>query len=140
MNDEQKIRDLVSTWMNATRSGDGHAVLSLMADDALFLVPGQPPLTRADFEAHTAGQTPGDGPSIDGTSNIREINVSGDMASMVSELTVSVTTPDGEQFTKSGHTLTVFRKIDGRWYLSRDANLLTPDDQDETGVFRDPAD
>jgi len=128
MSDEQQIRDLVSAWMNATRSGDGATVLSLMTDDALFLLPGQAPMTKKDFAAQAEQQSSNEGPLIDGTSNIKEINVSGDMASMVSELNVSVTTPDGEQLSRSGHTLTVFRKIEGRWYLSRDANLLTPDD------------
>ncbi len=127
MSDEQQIRDLVSTWMNATRSGDGATVLSLMTDDALFLLPGQMPMTKKDFSAQAETQSGSEGPLIDATGNIKEINVSGDMASMVSEMKVSVTTPDGQQFSRSGHTLTVFRKIEGQWYLSRDANLLTPD-------------
>jgi uncharacterized protein (TIGR02246 family) len=40
--DEQEIRQLVSTWMAATTAGDVEKVLSLIADDAVFLVPGQP--------------------------------------------------------------------------------------------------
>ena len=27
---------------------------------------------------------------------------------------------------RAGHTLTVFRKTDGKWLLARDANLLSP--------------
>ena len=37
--DEQEIRDLVSTWMSATKAGDTDAVLSLMTDDVVFLAP-----------------------------------------------------------------------------------------------------
>ena len=45
-NDEQEIRQLVSTWMAATKTGDVETVLSLMADDVVFLMPGQPVLAR----------------------------------------------------------------------------------------------
>jgi len=37
-NDEQEIRQLVSTWMAATKAGDVEKALSLMADDVVFLV------------------------------------------------------------------------------------------------------
>src|ERR1044071_10338892 len=43
-NDEQEIRNLVATWMAATKSGDVKAVLELMSDDVVFLVAGQPPM------------------------------------------------------------------------------------------------
>jgi hypothetical protein len=42
--DEQEIRQLVATWMEATKAGDADTVLSLMADDVVFLVAGQPPM------------------------------------------------------------------------------------------------
>lgn len=51
-NDEQEIRQLVSTWMTATMAGDVDKVLSLMAGDAVFLVPGHPVMRKPDFAAH----------------------------------------------------------------------------------------
>jgi len=42
--DEQAIRDLVAHWHRATAAGDVDIVLGLMADDVVFLVPGQPPI------------------------------------------------------------------------------------------------
>ena len=42
-NDEREIRDLVASWMAATKAGDIDSVLSLMADDVVFLVAGHPP-------------------------------------------------------------------------------------------------
>ena len=42
--DEQEIRQLVATWIDATKTGDTDTVLSLMADDVVFLVTGQPPM------------------------------------------------------------------------------------------------
>lgn len=47
--DEQHIRNLVSTWMNATQAGDSETVLALMADDAKFLVAGQTPFGKDVF-------------------------------------------------------------------------------------------
>ena len=35
--DEEQIRELVSRWMVATKSGDVDAVLELMTDDAVLL-------------------------------------------------------------------------------------------------------
>ncbi|MFL6669600.1 MAG: DUF4440 domain-containing protein, partial [Burkholderia ambifaria] len=32
----------------------------------------------------------------------------------------------GDTVRRSGHTLTIVRKSDGRWQLTRDANLVTP--------------
>ena len=46
---------------------------------------------------------------------------------MWSKLTVVATPPGGgPSTTRSGHTLTIFHKEDGRWRLARDANLLAP--------------
>ncbi len=49
--DEEEIRNLVTTWLAATKAGDVETVLSLMADDVVFLVPGQPVMHRAEFAA-----------------------------------------------------------------------------------------
>ena len=35
--DERAIRDLVDTWMTASREGDTATVLSLMSDDVIFM-------------------------------------------------------------------------------------------------------
>ena len=48
--EEQAIRDLVASWHRATAAGDVDTVLGLMADDVVFLVPGQPPMKgRSSF-------------------------------------------------------------------------------------------
>jgi ketosteroid isomerase-like protein len=39
--DEQAIRDLIATWLAASKAGDTKTVLNLVADDVVFLVPGQ---------------------------------------------------------------------------------------------------
>jgi len=126
-NDEQEIRQLVTTWMAASKAGDVDKVLSLMADDAVFLVPGQSVMRKADFAAAARAQSGQDAPQFDGSSEIQEIKILGDWAFMWSKLTVVVTPPGGAQsMTRAGHTLTILRKQNGNWLLARDANMLAP--------------
>jgi len=42
--DEQAIRELVVTWHEATAAGEVSRILSLMADDVVYPVPGRPPM------------------------------------------------------------------------------------------------
>src|SRR5215813_11273128 len=126
-NDEQEIRQLVSTWMAATKAGDVDTVLSLMADDVVFLVPGQPVMRKADFAVAALSQAGKDAPKFDGTSEIQEIKILGDWAFMWTKLSVVVTPPGGAQSTtRAGHTLSILKKEGGRWLLARDANMLSP--------------
>jgi len=124
--DEREIRELVATWMSATKAGDLATVLSLMTDDVEFLVSGQAPFGKPQF---AAAMRPGAGAAsaqIDGHSEIQEIRISGDHAYLWSRLTVEVTPPAGVTVKRAGHTLSVLRKEGGRWLLARDANLLSP--------------
>lgn len=124
--DEREIRDLVATWMDATRRGDMAAVLELMTDDAIFLTPGRAPMTRTDFAKAAEAQAGAKAPKFDGHSDILEVQIMGDWAFMRSRLSVTATPADGSPPTlREGHVLTVLRKDGGRWKLARDANLLT---------------
>jgi len=126
-NDEQEIRELVSQWMAASKAGDVDTVLSLMADDVVFLVPGQPVMRKADFASKARAQSGQDAPQIDGSSEIQEIKVLGEWAFMWTRLTVVMTPPNGaEPMRRAGHTLTILKKQNGRWVIARDANLLAP--------------
>ena len=125
MNDEQQIRQLVDTWMTASKRGDVNTVLSLMTDDALFMVAGRPVMNKQQFSAAMQAQAGDAAPAIDGESNILEIQVTGDWAYMRSSLRVTIAMPDGRTITRAGHTLSILRKQDGQWLLARDANMLT---------------
>ena len=126
-NDEQEIRQLVATWMSATKAGDVETVLSLMSDDVVFLVPGQAVMRKADFTAAAQGKPGQEAPQFDGKSEIQEIKVLGDWAFMWTKLTVVVTPPGGGQsMTRAGYTLSILKKQDGKWVLARDANMLAP--------------
>jgi uncharacterized protein (TIGR02246 family) len=127
MSDEQEIRQVIATWMSATKSGDVATVLSLMADDVVFLLPGREPMRKAEFAAAAKQQSGQDGPKIDGTSDIQEIKVVGDWAFMWTRLKVVVTPPGAAKtMTRAGHTLSVLKKENGKWVLARDANMLVP--------------
>jgi len=126
--DEQEIRQLISNWMAATKAGDVETVLGLMAEDVVFLVPGRPPMIgKAAFAAASQPQAGQPAPKFEGTSEIQEISVLGDWAYMWTKLKVVVTPPSGApSMTRAGHTLSILRKMDGKWLLARDANLLAP--------------
>jgi uncharacterized protein (TIGR02246 family) len=121
--DERAIRELVDTWMRATKSGDAETVLSLMTDDVVFMVPGQEPFGKEAFAAASKGMND---MQFEGRSEIREIKVLGDWAYLRNHLDVSVTPPGGTPMRRTGYTLTILRNEQGRWRLARDANLLAP--------------
>ena len=123
---EKAIRELVRTWMAATKSGNVKTVLSLMADDAVFMVPGQEPFGKEAFRAASEAMRD---VRIDGKSNIREIKVMGDWAYLRTHIDTEMTLPDGKSVRRAGYTLTILNKqADGRWLLVRDANLLADRD------------
>jgi uncharacterized protein (TIGR02246 family) len=123
--DERQIRELVATWMAATKAGDVDTVLSLMTDDVVFLMPGRAEMRKAEFATQARAQSSSAAPSFDGSSSIQEIQISGEWAFMWTKLRVVVTPPDGAPIERAGPTLTVLRKESGRWRLARDANMLS---------------
>lgn len=126
--DENAIRALIERWLQASRDGDLDTVLSLMTDDVLFLVPGRPPMDKAEFARLSAPPPAGaPAPRIDGRSTIEEVEVVGDRAFVRTHLTVTVTPPGGAApMVREGRTMSFLRKEDGRWRIARDANLLAP--------------
>ena len=121
--DERAIRTLIDTWMSATRDGDVDAVLRLMADDVIFMVPGQKPFGKREFAATSAGMR---NVRFDGRSDIQELKVLGDWAYVRNYIDLTVTPDGGAPVHRAGYTLTILRKEpDGRWVLMRDANLVT---------------
>ncbi len=123
--DQLAISRLVARWHSATAAGDVDAVLGLMAEDVVYLVPGQPPMKgRGNFEkglrillsTHR----------LESTSDIQEIYVSGDLGYCWSVLNVRVTPlSGGDAMERNGSALSILRKrTDGKWEVVRDANLL----------------
>ncbi|MEP6547466.1 MAG: SgcJ/EcaC family oxidoreductase [Gammaproteobacteria bacterium] len=126
MGDERQIRELVATWRAASQRGDVDTVLGLMTDDVVFLLPGRPPMRKGEFASMSRASAGKPALRIESTSDIEEIQVSGEWAFMWTKLSVVVTPTDGGQSMKrAGHTLTVLRRVNGKWLLARDANLLS---------------
>jgi uncharacterized protein (TIGR02246 family) len=122
--DEKAIRELISTWLSASKAGDTEKVLSLMADDVVFLMAGKPPMHgKAAFAAAQSGLK---NVEIEATSNIQEIRVLGDWAYIWTELSVVITPENGAPNKRAGHTLSVLQKQNGAWVIARDANMLAP--------------
>ena len=125
--DEQAIRDLIEQWHRATVAGDVEAVLSLMSEDVVFLVPGKAPIRgRSAFEAGLRQLLKSH--RIESTGDVQEITISASLAYSWTHLAVSITPLAGGNATvRSGSALSIFcRTTDGSWVLVRDANLLPP--------------
>jgi uncharacterized protein (TIGR02246 family) len=121
--DERAIRELVDTWMKASRAGDTATVLNLMSDDAIFMVPGREPFGKDAFAASSKSMK---GFRLEGSADIRELRVLGEWAYLRNFIEITVTPPGGAAVRRSGYTLTILRKeSDGRWRLTRDANLVS---------------
>jgi uncharacterized protein (TIGR02246 family) len=123
--DERAIRALIALWLDASKKGDLDTVLSLMTDDAVFMVPGMEPFGREAFATRSKNM---EGVLIDGTSDIIELRILGDWAWLRNKLRITVTPKGGAPIVNSGYVLTILHKNkDGKWQLARDANLLTPE-------------
>lgn len=132
--DAEQIKNLVHAWAKASEDGDLAALRPLMADDITFLQSGAPPATGADaFMQGFAQGIPMF--AIRCIATVREVHAVGDLGYAWTRLDVTVTPkPDGgapftEPLHKLAEVLSVFRKVDGQWRLSRDANVPAPDPQ-----------
>jgi uncharacterized protein (TIGR02246 family) len=125
--DEEAIRDLIVRWNEASMAGDIERVLSLIAEDAVFQVTGREPFGKQAFEQGFRWGL--EHVRIDVRYEIEELQLVGDLAYLRNHLWVTMTPRGGGvPMKRTGYTLTIFRKLsDGRWVLSRDANMLTTD-------------
>lgn len=121
--DETAIRELVETWMAASKAGDLATVLDLMADDVLFMTPNREPFGKSEFQESFEAMK---GAEVDGRATIEEVRVAGDWAWIRNHIDLTVTPAGGPPIRRSGYTLTILCKSDdGNWQLFRDANLVS---------------
>jgi uncharacterized protein (TIGR02246 family) len=124
--DEQAIRQLVLSWGKATENGDVEQVLSMIADDALFLMPGCEPMNKNGFAVAMTGLKQ---VKFNVRSDIQEVKLLGDWAYCRNKLTVQITPQGGAAgaapIVRTGHVLSILRKQNGVWVLMRDANMLS---------------
>lgn len=125
--DEKEIRRIIGRWHDATAEGNVEAVLELMSEDVVFLVPGQEPMRgrqafadglRSVLRTHR----------IQSSGVVQEVVVCDDIGYSWTRLKVSASPRVGGEATlREGNTLSIFRReANGAWVLARDANLLTP--------------
>ena len=122
--DERAIRALIEAWIAATNAGDLAKVRSLMADDVVFLVPGQAPFGAEAFDARASDLAK---VRVHAEADVREVAVLGDWAWCQTHLTVTMTPPDAPPKLRKGYALSILRKHPQLgWLVARDANLLAP--------------
>jgi uncharacterized protein (TIGR02246 family) len=124
--DEREIHEVHSIWIDAVNAGDLARLLTMMADDVVFLNPGQAPFGRDGFSAAFSGAH--QQMRIRCISELEEVVVVGEVAYTRSRDALSVTQRAGGEATQlAGHRITIYRKQpDGRWLLARDAHTLSP--------------
>jgi len=86
--DEREIRTVHSIWIDAVNAGDLARLLTLVAEDVVFLTPGQAPFGRRDFRP-THGRPPTDADLLH--QRVEEVVVVGEVAYTRSRDSLSVT-------------------------------------------------
>ncbi len=125
--DQRAIREMVDTWLEASKRGDTGTLLNLLADDVLFITPGKEPFGKDEFAAANPAGSMKD-IKMEAAIDIKEIEVVGPWAWMRSFLRVSFAPREGETTKLAGHILTVLQKNpDGQWVIKRDANFVAPE-------------
>ena len=125
--DKQAIRDMVHTWLEASKRGDSATLQTLMADDVIFITPGKDPFGAEAFEG---GPDQMKDMKMEADINIKENEVAGEWDWMSSFLKETFTPSGGSPSKMSGHILTVLqRQPNGQWVIKRDANFVQPEEK-----------
>ena len=124
--DERAIREVHSTWIDSVNAGDLARLLSLMADDVVFLNPGRSAFGRDGFSANFSAAH--EQVRIRCISELEEVVIVGEVAYTRSRDSLTMSPrAGGEESRLAGDRMTIYRKQpDGRWLLARDANVLSP--------------
>jgi len=88
--DQHAIREVIETWIRASADGDLDRILGLMAEDVVFLLPGQPPMRGRDAFASAFRLIIGK-VRIESKPDIQEIHIAGDYAFCWNQLSVTIT-------------------------------------------------
>ena len=123
--DARQIRELVNSWITASKARDLPALIDMMTDDVVFMTPGRPPFGKAEFAADSERMK---GAAIDASAEVQEIEVFGPRAYVRNRIQAELTFPGQAPRRMSGYAMTILRKdADGRWRIARDANLVMPE-------------
>ena len=132
--DEQAIREVHSTWIDAVNAGDLARLLVMTTDDVVFLNPGE--------ECHRPGwvlrqvlcRSPAASDPLRQRAEGGRDRRRGCLHAEPGLAHPCTPRAGGEESRLAGDRMTIYRKQpDGRWLLARDANVLSPvrDDRSE---------
>ena len=122
--DETAVRGLIQQWMEASARGDYDALERLMHPEIVFLTSGNPPMGRDAFRDAFLNLVKV--MQLEGTTYIRDVEVSGDLAYACTWIEVRMVPLSGAPpLERKGYALSVYkRNPEGAWQLWRDANLM----------------
>jgi uncharacterized protein (TIGR02246 family) len=123
--DEQLIRKWFFDWMHATKEGDLELAKSLVADDAIFLIPGAGQMDKHNYCTAATATDPNTEFKLDCT--IVEIRIFGDHAWILA--TISLDIIDKKTSTASsmkGDGISILERREADWLVVRDANTMVP--------------
>ena len=128
--DEETIRRWFDDWMKATKAGDLELARSLIADDAIFLVPGAGQMDKESFAAAATASDPNLEFELD--CSIQEIKVIGDHAYLLATISLGMTdkSTQSQSFMK-GDSLSILKRHADGWVVIRDANTMVPVETDD---------
>ncbi|MFG6463265.1 YybH family protein [Roseateles sp. DXS20W] len=126
LTEEDAIRAVHTTFIDAVNAGRLQPLLGMMTDDVVFFSPGQAPFGREGFPAgFEAGHRDFQLRCI---SDLEEVVVAADVAYTRARDTLTLTPRAGGATTQlAGHRMTVYRRQpDGAWRMARDVHTLMP--------------
>ncbi|QDT49740.1 hypothetical protein Pan258_37950 [Symmachiella dynata] len=128
--DEQAIRRWFDDWMQATKEGDLELARNLIADDAIFLVPGSGQMDKESFAAAATATDPNTEFELD--CSIQEIQVFDDHACLLTTISLEMTDKStNSRSLMKGDSLSVLKRHGDGWVVIRDANTMVPVDEDQ---------
>ena len=84
--DEEQVRQVMNEWHRLTAEEDVEGLLDLTTHDVVFLTPGNEPIRKQDFAAGLRQFLPK--ARVEMTQDVKEIEVSGDLAYAWSHLSI----------------------------------------------------
>ncbi len=120
---EETIRKWFDDWMTATKEGDLELAKSLIADDAIFLVPGAGQMDKQSFAEAATASDPNTEFQLD--CGIQEIRIFGDHAWLLSTLSLTMTDKETNRRTlMKGDGISILQRRGNGWVVIRDANTM----------------
>ena len=128
--DEQAIRNWFDDWMKATKEGDLELARTLIADDAIFLVPGAGQMDKESFAAAATATDPNTEFELD--CSVQEIRIFGDHAWLLATISLAMTDKNTNLRTlMKGDSLSVLQRRADGWVVVRDANTMVTVETDQ---------